>query len=364
MIEKMNVNVKNFALNDLINDPQNEDRVITGFAINPGTYHQIVEVQESEMQNAVDTINGAIVLKDHTNSVDTAVGRVFYSENKINPDTGSRGCYYQATIDNAETELLRKIDKNIIDSCSIGFTFEPVCKICGEPLEKCSHWVWDDGFGIVAKDINIHELSIVSVPADKNATVTSSAFADDIFSEDFMTIKNKKLGENKMDFESKYTELKSEFDTLKESSSKEVETLKSELATLKEDYETKLSNKVEENLLAKKDTEALQEKYEKLEEEYTKLKEEADKIYEEKLSGLRTEVTELNEKVSAGLTEEEIAEFSEKTLNRYAEMFNKIIEANPVKIQKQNNGNLQYEGEELEEDATSIEHLCHTVKTL
>ena len=48
----------------------------------------------------------------------------------------------------------------------------------------------------------------------------------------------------------------------------------------------------------------------------------------------------------------------------YAEMFNKIIEANPVKIQKQNNGNSQYEGEELEEDATSIEHLCHTVKTL
>src|SRR5574344_1800631 len=312
MIEEMKVDTKNFSFQG-IQGSNGNDKIITGFAINPGLYHEIIEVPESEIQNAVDTIQGSIVLKDHMNVTDNAIGRVFNSENKLNPATNQRACYYEANIDGEETELIRKLNKGIIDSCSIGFSFTPICSICGEPIETCPHWVWDEGFSIIAKDLNIHELSVVSVPADANATVSVSEFARETFSSELLKIKeNSNKGENTMD--SKYEKLSAEFDKFKTDSEQEMN-------KLKEDHDARFSEKVEECLSIKADKEALQSNYDELKNEYDELKIEADKIQEAKLSDLRSEVLKLNEEISAGLKEDEVAGYSESTLLKYKDMF-------------------------------------------
>lgn len=353
MIEEMKVDTKNFSFQGISNNNNDDDKIITGFAINPGVYHQFIEVPESEMQNAVDTIQGSIVLKDHQNMTDNAIGRVFESENKINPVTNKRACYYEATIDSKETDLIRKINKNIIDSCSIGFSYEPICAICGEPLEECNHWLWDDGFGIIAKNVNIHELSVVSVPADANATVSVSEFAHATFSDELLKLKDSNKGEKNMD--SKYEKLNEEFAKFKADSEEEMK-------KVKEDHDARFSEKVEECLSIKAEKEALQSNYDELKNEYDELKIEADKIQEAKLADLRSEVLKLNEEISAGLKEDEVAGYSESTLLKYKDMFANIAEAHP-KVTKPSFENKKYD-DGLKEDASSLEKLMHTVSTL
>lgn len=115
------------------------------------------------MQNAVDHLVGDVILKDHDNSCDSAIGRVTSTQLGINEKTGMRCAEYEGWIDSDEEKLIKKINKGIIDSTSIGFKYEPYCSICGRPLEECSHFIWDEGFEIIAKNVQPFELSIVSV---------------------------------------------------------------------------------------------------------------------------------------------------------------------------------------------------------
>lgn len=329
---------------------------VSGIAINPGKYHGLIRIEEDEMQNAVDNLLGDIILKDHDNTCDSAIGRVTSTELAINEKTGMRCAKYEGWIDSDEQKLISKINKGIIDSTSIGFSYEPYCGICGRPLEECNHFIWDDGFEIIAKNIAPHELSIVSVPADKNATVSTSFSATETLSEKLIELKEQKRqqeGENNMDFEEKYSELEAEFTEFKESA-------KTELEELKAEHEAKISDKIEETLSIKQELEKAQEALAEANSELEVLKAEMAKIAEEKLSELRAKVTELNEKVSAGLTEEEISELSESGLHRYVDMFTKIIEAQPS-FEPAPQATHQYsKGEdELSEDASTLEKLMH-----
>lgn len=326
---------------------------ISGIAINPGKYHGLIRIEEDEMQNAVDNLLGDIILKDHDNSCDSAIGRVTSTELAINDKTGMRCAKYEGWIDSDEQKLINKINKGIIDSTSIGFEYEPYCSICGRPLEECNHFIWDDGFEIIAKNIAPHELSIVSVPADKNATVSTFS-ATATLSDKLIELKEQKRqqGENNMDFEEKYSELEAEFEEFKESA-------KTELEELKAEHETKISDKIEETLSIKKELQEAKDALAAANSELEVLQAEMAKIAEEKLSELRDQVTELNEKVSAGLTEEEISELSESGLNRYVDMFTKIIEAQPS-IEPAPQATHQYsKDDELSEDASTLEKLMH-----
>ena len=328
---------------------------VSGIAINPGKYHGLIRIEEDEMQNAVDNLLGDIILKDHDNSCDSAIGRVTSTELAINEKTGMRCAKYEGWLDSDEKKLINKINKGIIDSTSIGFSYEPYCSICGQPLEKCNHFIWDDNFEIIAKNIAPYELSIVSVPADKNATVSTFS-ATETLSDKLIELKEQKRqqkGESNMDFEEKYSELETEFEEFKESA-------KTELEELKAEHETKISDKIEETLSLKQELQEAKDALTAANSELEVLKAELAQIAEEKLSELREQVTELNEKVSAGLTEEEISELSESGLHRYVDMFTKIIEAQPS-IEPAPQATHQYsKGEdELSEDASSIEKLMH-----
>lgn len=354
--EKLSLQSENGLTNFF--DSEYGDKFISGIAINPGKYHGLIRIEEDEMQNAVDTIKNTILLKDHENLCDNSIGRVTESDLLINEKTGQRCCGYTAWIDSDETKLINKIDKGIIDSCSIGFEYEPFCSICGRPLEECSHFIWDEGFEILAKNINIHELSIVAVPADSNATVESFKL-EDTLSNKLIELKKQKRqqGEYNMDFEEKYSELKAEFDAFKESAQTELEELKSE-------HETKISDRIEETLSVKAELKETQEALDAANSELETLKAEMAQITEQKLEGLRAEVSELNKKVSARLSEEEIAGLSESTLNRYIEMFSNIVEAQPS-LKPETNANHQYtEVEELDEDASTLERLMFKKQNL
>ena len=332
---------------------------ISGIAINPGKYHGLIRVEEDEMQNVVDTLNDNIILKDHDNSCDSAIGRVTSTELAINDSTGKRCVKYEGWLDSDETKLINKINKGIIDSTSIGFSYEPYCSICGRPLDECNHFIWDEGFEIIAKNMSTHELSVVSVPADKNATV-STFKATDTLSDKLIELKKQKRqqGENNMDFEEKYSELESEFEEFKESAKIEMEDLKAE-------HEAKISDKIEETLSIKKELQEAKEALAAAKSELEVLQAEMAKIAEEKLCELREQVTELNMKVSAGLTEEEISELSESGLHRYVDMFTKIIEAQPS-IEPAAQANHQYSNneDELGEDASTLEKLMHKRQTI
>lgn len=333
---------------------------ISGIAINPGKYHGLIRIEEDEMQNAVDNLLGDIILKDHDNSCDSAIGRITSTHLGINEKTGMRCAEYEGWIDSDEEKLISKINKGIIDSTSIGFEYEPYCSICGRPLEECSHFIWDEGFEIIAKNIAPHELSIVSVPADKNATVSTSFSLTETLSDKLVELKKQKRqqGETNMDFEEKYSELKTEFEEFKESAQTELEELKAE-------HETKISDKIEETLSIKNELKEAQDALLAANNELEALKAEMSKIAEEKLSELREKVTELNKEVSAGLTEEEISALSEAGLNRYVDMFTKIIEAQPtLEVSPQATHQYSQGEDELDEDASSLERLMHTKQSL
>ena len=356
LTEKLHLQSNGLAGLDILD---NGETRVSGIAINPGKYHGLIRIEEDEMQNAVDNLLGDIILKDHNNSCDSAIGRVTHTQLGINEKTGMRCAEYEGWIDSDEEKLINKINKGIIDSTSIGFEYEPYCSICGRPLEECSHFIWDDGFEIIAKNVAPFELSIVSVPADKNATI-STFNATETLSNKLIELKKQKRqqGENNMDFEEKYSELKAEFEEFKESAQTELEELKAE-------HETKISDKIEETLSIKQELQDAQDALAAANTELETLRAEMSQIAEEKLSELRQKVTELNDKVSAGLTEEEISELSESGLNRYVDMFTKIIEAQP-KFEAPQTATHQYNqgGDELSEDASSLERLMHKKQSL
>ena len=359
---------------------ENGDKLISGLAVHEGTYHDIIKVSADEISNATNSIVNATLLKDHNGICDNAVGKVTFAKNFFDEEAGRMATYYEGFVDSDESDLIRKIDKGIIDACSIGFKYDPVCDLCGKPLGECEHWLWDDNFAIRATNIDVFELSLTPIPADRKASV--SGFSEELFSESLVDLKKKTGAKNmknlpettelNIDYTNKISELNAlqtdinngvKFANAEASHKEEIKALEAKFAeekkALKEEYDNAISDKVGEVLNAKQDLEALQTKYDELSASHKELEEKLNEIKEAELSELRKEVSELSEKVGADLTEEEIAEFSEGTLSKYIEMFSKIAEKNNPTIldNKEVKDTKTYTQDEFEE-ASPLEKLA------
>lgn len=358
------------------------DVVVEGFAIHPGLYHTYTRIEESEIKNFTKSIKNAAFLKDHVNATDNAVGRVTFSQTRFDENAGVKGTYYRAFIDSEETKLLRKVDKGIVQSTSVGFSFEPYCSICGKHLlnSDCPHWTWDEGFEVLAKECNCHELSAIPVPADEKATVSAMKLEEQ-FGNDIAGLKRKRIenlkqkdnnkSENMTNFEKEAKDLELEVTELKLKLKEELETLEAKkeeekteaLGQLKKDSEEKIQTKVEEVVLLKQEKEALEGKVTELSKELDTLKAEVNKAKEAELKENRKKVFELSEQVGAGLTEEEVEQLSEDGLNRYIDMFSGILEKTPV-LKREHRQNDQYEHDGDDEEKTPAEGVFGKIRSL
>ena len=196
-----------------------------------------------------------------------------------------------------DTNLAKKIEEGLIDATSIGFSFEPECSICGNPYfsDECEHFLFWDDMHLICRDMECHELSLVTFGADPHATVSGSLDAKSIdeLKEKFTkqkeellmakedniveTLKseNLELSQKVSDLEAKLEQKNADFEAEKDklvlAHTEEVLTLKGE----KEALESKVSEMTEELSAYRAEAEAkvaqvLKEKYDKCVEYATK----------------------------------------------------------------------------------------------
>lgn len=336
---------------------------IEGFAVHVGTFNNIT-IKKEELDKSVASLVGSPLLKNHENSINEVIGKITSAECKMDPDAGEYAIAYTAEIDEKEEDLIRKMKLDFVSSVSVGFRCEHICSICGEDVMLCPHWFWDDGFEILAQDITFHELSIVAVPADLDATVKVN-FANDSDQLEFEKLEQfKKERRTKMsdNFESKYNEVVEKFNDFKMEKVDEINSMKEEFKATKEKLEADKADKVEEVLGLKAELETLKQEKEALELEVTKYQETFKAMEEEKLSALREKVMELNSKVNGGYTKEEIDALEESTLNRIAQSFEHISK-HMVKVEPQKKEEDQYKVD-IKEDASFAEQLINRLEPM
>lgn len=326
--EKFYLDVENFSFEI----PQNEegDFLIKGFAINPGEKIKgVYKIEDSEFGNVQKTLLNKPILIDHANETNSAVGKVTFSDVRENPKTKRLGVYFEGFVDKEETSIIRKISKGILTAVSLGFSFDGKCSICGEDYQKCDHWFTNEDFQIIPRNMKAHELSLIPVPADKNASVADRA--SDLFSEDLIKFKEKKsMADN---YEAKFSELSEKFANTVETHKTEIAELKEsydqKIQEVKDGYEEKFAEKLGELKTLESDLEQRKAELSEVTAKCDELEAELKKIEDAKLEAFRDEVFSLSEQVKGGLTREEIGEFSESVLAKYQEVFNNIIKAQP-----------------------------------
>lgn len=307
---------------------------IEGFAVHVGTFNNIT-IRKEELDKSVSTLIGSPLLKDHDNNTTKVIGKITSAECKIDPENGEYGIAYEAEIDTEEEDLIRKMKLEFIGSVSVGFRCEHICSICGEDVLFCPHWFYDEGFQILAEDISFHELSIVAVPADSDATVKIN-FAnngDEKLFKELDKMKKERRTQMSDNFETKYNEMVDKYNELKMENVDTVNKMKEEFKATKEKLEADKADKVEENIGLKSDIETLKQEKEELQGKVKEYEEHFKAIEDEKLSALKEKVIELNEKVNGGYTNEEIDALEESTLERIAQSFEHISE-HMVKLHK------------------------------
>lgn len=323
---------------------------VEGFAVHVGTFNGVT-IEKEELDKSVASLIGSPILKNHENNIGEVIGKVTHAECKLDPDAGEYAIMYKADIDECEEDLIRKMKLDFVTSVSVGFMCEHICSICGENVWLCPHWYWDEGFQVLAKDISFHELSIVAVPADSDATVKIN-FANNSDQlqfdklEEFKKERRTYMSDN---FENKYNEMVEKYNEFKMEKVDEINAMNEEFKATKEKLEADKADKVEEILGLKADIESLKQEKEALQKKVSEYEESFKAIENERLSALREKVTELNAKVNGGYTEEEIAGLEESTLNRIAQSFENIsehmvklhkpVETEQHKDQYQDNGN-------------------------
>ena len=347
----------------LVNSTSDERVVqVEGFAVHCGTFNSVTITKE-ELEKGAHSIVGAPIIKAHDafgSPEDVVIGKVYHAECKLDPSNGIEGLFYKAEIDAEETELIRKMNLGFVSSTSIGFRSEHKCSLCGRDIwdPDCEHWFWDDGFQILATDINIHELSVVAVPADRDASVkvTFSKEAFEAFEK--LPLEKEERRTKMSDFEKKYNEVVDEFSKFKMESADELNKIKEEFAQKKEELELEAAETTKEVLSLKNDIESLTQEKLALEEEVGKYKETFAKMEEEKLNELRTELTALNKEVNGGLKEERITEMSESGLKEFIEVFSHQKE-HMVTLSPQNEFNNKYsEDKKVDENAAPLDQLA------
>lgn len=336
---------------------------IEGFAVHTGTFNNIT-IQKEELDKSVASLIGQPILKNHDNSVDVVIGKITDAECKVDPNCGEYSIAYKAEIDEQEEDLIRKMKLDFVSSVSVGFRCEHICSICGEEIFKCDHWFWDDGFQILAKDITFHELSIVAVPADLDATVKVN-FADKSDEIQFENLNQSKIERRtKMsDFEAKYNEMVDKFNEFKMEKVDEINTMKEEFKATKEKLEADKADEMKKALEFKAEIDTLKQEKEALEAKVSEFEESFKQIEEEKLSGLREKVMKLNADVNGDLTQEEVDSFEESTLNRYVQTFEHIaqhmVKVKPATTEKVD----QYKVEE-DENVSLAQKLTGSLKDI
>lgn len=333
---------------------------VEGFAVHCGTFNDVTITKE-ELDKGAHTIIGAPIIKAHDMygvPEEVTIGKVISAECKIDPQNGLYGLFYKAKLDAQEEELIRKMKLDLISATSIGFMSEHICSICGNNIwsSECDHWFWDEDFKILAKDINIHELSVVAVPADSNASINISFSKNDL--QAFEKLEKQKLRRaNMSDFKEKYNDIVDEFSQYKMDSADELNKLKEEFSKEKEELEKEAATKVAEVLELQNNVDTLTKENASLKEEVDKYKETFAKLEEDRLSELRAEVSALNKEVYGGLKEERIEQLSESALKEYHEVFSHQKEHMVVLSREQNTGN-KYQENPIDEEAAPLEQLA------
>lgn len=147
---------------------------IEGFAVHEGRFKEIVELPRLELSNVAKTLINAQLRIDHSSSVRDIVGLVDDSKVEYNTNAQKDGVRYKAHVDDAE--IADGVNKNKIRDVSIGFDLDPECSKCGKDFRQCKHWF--DEAHVIARNVRVHELSLVTRGADPDAHATAVGFAE------------------------------------------------------------------------------------------------------------------------------------------------------------------------------------------
>ena len=324
---------ENFSLHQNFSLKTNDDgsKSIEGFAIH-GDEGFIVngffEIPQTELKNCARTLKGAKLMKDHdTEHVDAIIGRVNKTKKTFDDKANMEGVFYEASLVVDDTKLAEKIEKGLIDATSIGFTFEPECSICGNPFfsEECTHHPWFDDMHFICRDMNIHELSLVTFGADPHASVMGAFDANEL--EEL----KEKFAKEKEDFimskeDNMVETLKSENLAL----SQKVSDLEAQLEQQKTDFSKKedtLQNAHDEEVLTlKQEKKALEDKVDEMTEELSIFRAEAEAKLAAILDAKKEKVIELAKELDSEdlLKEEKLSD--EEYLDEKIAMFERVAE--------------------------------------
>ena len=341
----------------------NEDDTVKvkGFMCHEGIMNRQTFTKEA-LEKAASSFIGTSIHTVHDRDVNVVVGGIDFAECRFDESRNKYGIYYEGRIGSEYTNIVNNLRRGFLNKVSmrIGPNQTPshFCNICGEPIGKCKHDFDTPDFNPIVNDFYGKHLAIVTEPADRAASITMS-FSDGETEE--LNLKDYIRRTKMSDFEEKYNKL---FDSHKELEA-EKEKIVADFAAEKEQLEASISEKANQYSELQADFEELKTDYDELKAKAKTLSEEFEKIQEEKLSDLRTQVTELNTEMKGILTEEDINSFSENTLNFWVKQYEtqkENIESTPIK--KPLNATNQYSETEQKEDADPITSLLDFVNQL
>ena len=329
MRETFSLNSK-FALKH--ND--NGDVQLEGFAIHGGEnfiVNGLYEVPESEMRNCTRTLKGKRLFKNHdTDDIDSIVGLVDKTRTTLDESNDMKGVKYTASLMVDDSHIGEKIERGLITDTSIGFTFTPVCSICGNDFlsDKCTHDFWSDpDMHLICKDMECHELSLVTFGADPGASVSRSfggADAEKLKAE-FGKLKDEIMSDIKNDnLQAENVELKQQVSDLEAQLAAKDEAHKSEVEELKLNNQTEIAT-------LQQDKEILQGKVDEMSEELAAFRAEAQAKAEAELAAKKENLQKLAEELNVKETLGDVDEMSEEFIDQLTANYQEILANRPEK---------------------------------
>lgn len=347
---------------DFSNQVQEDDVVkVKGFLCHEGIMNRQTFTKE-KLEKAAQSFIGTSIHTKHSKDVDVVVGGIDFAEGRFDEEKEKYGIYFEGRIGSEYTNIVNNLRRGFLNKVSMRIGPNQIpshfCNICGKPIGKCEHDFENANFNPVVNDFYGKHLAIVTEPADRAASITMS-FSDGTTEELNL---NDYIRRTKMsDFEEKYNKL---FDENKQLQA-DKEKMEADFSAEKEKLENSINEKTTQYSDLKKDFDELKSNYEELETKSKSLAEEFEKVQEEKLSGLRTQVTDLNKEMNGILTEEDINSFSEQNLNFWIEQYEnqkEHMKKETVKVPLKATN--QYSEQEPEAKKDSIENLLDFVNKL
>lgn len=347
---------------DFSNQVQEDDVVkVKGFLCHEGIMNRQTFTKE-KLEKAAQSFIGTSIHTKHSKDVDVVVGGIDFAEGRFDEEKEKYGIYFEGRIGSEYTNIVNNLRRGFLNKVSMRIGPNQIpshfCNICGKPIGKCEHDFENANFNPVVNDFYGKHLAIVTEPADRAASITMS-FSDGTTEELNL---NDYIRRTKMsDFEEKYNKL---FDENKQLQA-DKEKMEADFSAEKEKLENSINEKTTQYSDLKKDFDELKSNYEELETKSKSLAEEFEKVQEEKLSGLRTQVTDLNKEMNGILTEEDINSFSEQNLNFWIEQYEnqkEHMKKETVKVPLKATN--QYSEQKPEGKKDSIENLLDFVNKL